>query len=82
MLEVRGRLISIGSARSDEPPRATIVIREEDEDQEALSLDIDLDPEQAIELASNLFGYMKISIEACEGPAVGEPKGPRLVKDQ
>lgn len=83
MFELRGRLISIGSARPEDPPRATILIREEDEDQEALSVDIDLEHEQAIEFAPHLFGYVKISIEKCDAPTMEEnPKGPRLVGDR
>lgn len=83
MFELRGRLISIGSARPEDPPRATILIREEDGEEEALSVDIDLEHEQAIEFAPHLFGYVKISIEKCDAPPREErSKGPRLVGDQ
>ena len=71
-LSLIGKIVWVGTDPDTASPRATILIDEGDDDTDPLSLEIDLGEKEAIEVARNLYGNVRICIETISRPKVVE----------
>lgn len=71
-LSLTGKIIWVGNELGTTSPRASILIDEGDDDTDPLSLEIDLGEKEAIEVARNLYGNVRICIETISRPKVVE----------
>ena len=75
-LAMTGKIIRIGNNGdyADDRPRATILLKEEDDEteREPMSLEFDLEEQEAKEIARHLFQEVRICIEIPPRPKIVE----------